>query len=286
MPEQDYDKRLDAVLGMIARIAALDFSRELETSPANDMMDAIALGLNMLSEELESQVVAKSKLKEVNEKLEEFASVTAHDLKSPLNSQTGLINLLEHCLDAEENAEAFEYISRLKKMNNKMKCLVEGILEYSRTCSLEISNEVVDLNVLLKEVLETDNICKRASVTVESKLPKVWFTTTGGVQVIRNIIDNAIKYCDKPKCKITVKARELHDHYQISIADNGPGIDASYHEKIFDLFTKVHPYPKENSEGIGLATVKKIIESQKGRIWVESSTGNGASFIFTLKKVL
>ena len=96
-------ERLEDILDMIAKLASLDFSTELPVSGKQDMIDAISLGLNMLGEELNVQVVARARLDELNEKLEKFAYTTAHDLKSPLNSQAGLLNVLEHTIDFKKN---------------------------------------------------------------------------------------------------------------------------------------------------------------------------------------
>lgn len=281
MPDQDNDKRLHDILDMIASIAALDFSKEIDVGGTNDMVAAIAVGLNMLSEELNTQVVDKAKLDEVNQKLEKFAYTTAHDLKSPLNSVSGLLMLLEHSTDPS-NSEASTVILKLKKMNTRMKTLVEGILEYSRIKSKEIVLEKINLNELMNEVMETDNISNYADVEVPEVLPTVLFNRTAGVQVFRNLLNNAIKYCDKTRCKIIIKSKEFSDKYQIEISDNGPGIASEYHDKIFELFNQVNP--KDESTGIGLAIVRNAIEASGGRIWLESEPDQGANFIFTLKK--
>ena len=285
MLEQENDKRLTDILDMIGNIASLDFSKELPTSDQNDMVDAIALGLNMLSEELNAQVVDKAKLDEVNSKLEKFAYTTAHDLKSPLNSQTGLLQLLEMSLDPT-NREAIEYITRLKMVNEKMKSLVEGILAYSVAHFKDVTKEKVDWNELLNEVMEVDSVANIADVKVIGTLPVVDFNRTAGIQIIRNLLDNAIKYSDKDRCAIRIEAKSYERHYQFSFTDNGPGIALENQEVIFGLFNQVEPSLKSSSVGIGLATVKGIIEAAGGRIWLESKPGAGASFIFTIIKNL
>jgi signal transduction histidine kinase len=132
MSDKQDIERLEDILDMIAKMASLDFSTELPISGNQDMIDAISLGLNMLGEELNVQVVARARLDELNEKLEKFAYTTAHDLKSPLNSQSGLFNILEHTINFDNNPETKEIVDRLKLMNEKMQNLVFEILEYSR----------------------------------------------------------------------------------------------------------------------------------------------------------
>lgn len=284
MSELDNDKRLNDILEMIGRVAALDFSKVLPTSDKNDMIDAISLGLNMLSEELNSNVVERSKLDQVNRKLEKFAYTTAHDLKSPLNAITGLVCLLELSLNADQSSEVGQYISRLKHTTEQMKNLVHGILNYSKAELDAVQQEEMDLNVVLQEIIETDQLSDFADIQVVGQLPKVVFNRSGMHQVIRNLLSNAIKYSDKERCRITVQAEEGESQYCISVADNGPGIAVDDQHKIFQLFNTLDPSGRLDSHGIGLATVKSILENFQERIWVESSPGNGATFLFTLKK--
>jgi signal transduction histidine kinase len=116
------------------------------------------------------------------------------------------------------------------------------------------------------------------------KLPATYFNRTAGIQIIRNLLDNAIKYSNKQRCKITIEVDSQDDYYQISVTDNGPGIPIEHQEKIFVLFNQVEPSLKASSVGIGLATVKGIIEAHGERIWLKSKPGEGASFIFTISK--
>ncbi len=103
-------------------------------------------------------------------------------------------------------------------------------------------------------------------------------------QVFRNLISNAIKYSDKERCCITIQADEGDQQYCISVSDNGPGIAPENHAKIFELFNTLDSSARHDSHGIGLATVKSILDTFKERIWVESTPGHGATFSFTLKK--
>ncbi len=269
---------------MIGRMAALDFSIMLETSSKSDMIDAISLGLNMLSEELKSNVVERSKLDDVNRKLEKFAYTTAHDLKSPLNSVNGLIDLLEQSLADGDKKDAEEYIALLKATTGKMKSLVQGILDYSKVDVRKIERTEIDLNILFKEMIETDQLADCADIKIVGTLPSVTFNRPSMEQIIRNLLTNAVKYSDKELCQIVIRSRDKGEYYQICVTDNGPGIDPGKHEKIFELFYKSDTLPSADSHGIGLATVKSILDASGERVWVESVQGKGATFCFTLKK--
>ncbi|MDH5603332.1 MAG: HAMP domain-containing histidine kinase [Cyclobacteriaceae bacterium] len=278
------DKRLHEILEMIGRVAALDFSKMLPTSEKNDMIDAISLGLNMLSEELNSNVVEKSKLDKVNQKLEKFAYTTAHDLKTPLNSINGLVDLLELTLKPQNGTDVHEILTRMKKTTGQMKDLVHGILDFSKTDVASIVKEVIDLHVLCKEIVDSDRIGERSTVKFSERLPVVMFSKLGLEQVIRNLLNNAVKYMNKEQGEITFHVKEEDTYFQIGIADNGPGIAPEYQESIFEMFNRIDIESNADSQGIGLATVKNILDAFGERVWVESVPGEGATFWFTLKK--
>ena len=284
MTDNEDNNRLDSILEMIANIAALDFSKSLNTSDKHDMIDAIALGLNMLSEELNTQVVARAKLDEVNQKLKKFAYTTAHDLKSPLNSQSLLIYLLNASVESDDKEETKLLLSKLMTVNEEMKKLVSGILDYSLQSSTEINKVEIDLEELLSEIIETGNYNSKLDVSMTTPLPFFKYNQTAFRQIIQNLIDNAVKYCERDKCKVTIDYKEFDEEFEFSIMDNGPGIETAYQEKIFDLFGRVDKYSNNQNSGIGLATVKSIIESNGGKIWVNSKLGEGSRFTFTVLK--
>ena len=284
MTDNEDNNRLDSILEMIANIAALDFSKSLDTSDKHDMIDAIALGLNMLSEELNTQVVARAKLDEVNQKLKKFAYTTAHDLKSPLNSQSLLIYLLNASVESDDKEETKLLLSKLMTVNEEMKKLVSGILDYSLQSSTEINKVEIDLEELLSEIIETGNYNSKLDVSMTTPLPFFKYNQTAFRQIIQNLIDNAVKYCELDKCKVTIDYKEFDQEIEFSVKDNGPGIETAYQEKIFDLFGRVDKYSNNQNSGIGLATVKSIIESNGGKIWVNSKLGEGSRFTFTVLK--
>jgi len=283
MTGADDEKRLNEILEMIGRIAALDFNQPLETHGKNDMIDALAIGLNMLSEELSSNVVEKSKLDSVNQKLEKFAYTTAHDLKSPLNSMTGLVQLLEITLQAPPESDVGLYLSKLRKTIEQMKSLVHGVLDYSRLDAERITREAVDLNRLVDDLFELYQF-ERKQVELKriNDLPVAYFNRVALTQVVKNLLDNAIKYCDKENCSITVKSTMKGEVCEIAIEDNGPGVALGNKEKIFELFNAIDTSAKVGSHGIGLATVKRLLNQEGETIWVKSKPGAGATFIFTL----
>jgi signal transduction histidine kinase len=277
------DKRLNLILDKIGKMAALEFLEELETSEQNDVVDAIILGLNMLSEELHSNMVEKSKLHRVNDKLERFALTAAHDLKSPINGMTGLLNLLEYSIRYNNKEETEQYLALLKSTTEKMKELVIGILDYSRHSPSDLEMETIALSEVINDIVLMDRVDRFAKLNVTS-LPSVPSNKSALMQVFRNIFSNAIKYNDKEICEIHVRAIEHDNHFELQVKDNGPGIAPENHTKIFQLFNRVEMATDADSHGVGLASVKSILTSFNEKIWVDSEPGKGATFCFTLKK--
>lgn len=269
---------------MIGKIAALEFQGQLPTSKHNNVVDAIILGLNMLNEELQANVVEKSKLSHINEKLEKFALTTAHDLKSPINSITGLLTLLDYSLKSGNKTETAQYVTMLKSTTEKMKELVVNILNYSRHSPEDLNIELIDMASTIRQITSIDRTDRFAHIRLQEPLPTVQFNPPALIQVFRNIFSNAIKYSDKETCEITISSLEKDNHFEIRVADNGPGIEPENQQKIFELFNRIGPAVEADSHGVGLASIKSILASFREKIWAESFPGNGAIFCFTLSK--
>lgn len=288
MSNPEKDKRLDEVLDMIARMASLDFSRRLplDMNP-NDPMDAVIYGLNMLSEELHNNVIEKKRLTDINHRLEEFAFTASHDLKSPLNSLHGLIALIQVELgeQSQTNPELKKLLEMLEATSHKMRGMVDGILNYSRVTDEMLSKS--NLN-LLDELNEISSIFSGQNVRIQipSNLPEIQYNKIALTQIVQNLLGNAIKFNDKNVCEIAIGCEENENYYQIGISDNGPGIDKKYHDKVFELFVHLTHRKMQDGSGIGLATVKKLVEGSGGRIWIDSDQGEGCTFYFTIPKTL
>jgi signal transduction histidine kinase len=142
----------------------------------------------------------------------------------------------------------------------------------------------VDLNALVPEIVDALAAPPGVTISVQDRLPAVVAERTRLRQLFQNLIGNAIKHLDRPDGEVRVAARDDGDHYTFSVADNGPGIDPRHHERIFQLFQTLSPRDRKESTGVGLALVKKIVELNGGRVWLESRTGQGSTFFFTLPK--
>ena len=220
-------------------------------------------------------------LKHQNQELSDFTHMVSHDLKSPLRSIDTLVTWLKEDNLNKLDSSSIETIQLIRSNVEKMDALINGILEYSTIGKVNITYYDVDLNYLMREILNLLFVPEHITITF-GKLPVVKGDKYRFQQVFQNLISNAIKYNDKEQGFIEIKATELDDYWQFSVADNGQGIDEAYFDKIFETFKKLQN--DKDSTGIGLSIVQKIIESNEGEISVTSKPKEGTTFLFTIKK--
>ena len=225
-------------------------------------------------------------LKQKNIELEQFAYVASHDLQEPLRTISGFVELLKRYYKNETNENVIKYINYITDASDRMRRLVQDLLDYSRLGRERIL-EPIDCNNMMQEVL-----CDLAMAIQESKavinidpLPVISGYTTEMKQLFQNLLSNSLKFRkpgEPPVINISVMPSE--DHWQFSVTDNGIGIDEKYWERIFVIFQRLHTKNEYLGTGIGLAHCKKITELHNGKIWVDSKPGEGSTFYFTIKK--
>ncbi len=237
--------------------------------------------LKWLNKEL---VKTSSLLRKRNQELDHFAYVTSHDLKAPLRAIANLATWLGEDLEGqipEENQQQLQLMqSRVKRMDG----LIQGLLEYSRVGRKNTPLKIVNVNDLIKEAIDSVAPSPEFEIVIAEPMPTFKTEALLLRQVFANLIDNAIKYHPHNSGKVTISVTETEKFYQFAVADNGMGIDPQYHERIFTIFQTLQARDTIESTGIGLSIVKKIIEGQGGKIWVESQLGDGAIFYFTWQK--
>ncbi len=225
---------------------------------------------------------ASQDLEIANQELKDFAHIVSHDLKAPLRAASQLVGWLAtdygHLFDEDGRKHVDLLINRVGRMQN----LIDSILHYSRLGLIRKQRKEVDLNKLVSEVVELVGPPANVSITIEDQLPHIVCEETRIHELFQNLLDNAIKYSDKPLGRIRIGCSREGSYWKFSVSDNGPGIDEKYHEKIFQIFQSLHSRDEIESSGIGLTIVKKIVELHGGRVWVESEKGSGATFYFTL----
>ena len=207
------------------------------------------------------------------------------ELKAPLRAIGSLADWISTDYADKFDEEGKEHLRLLMSRVRRMDGLIEGILLYSRVGRVKEAVVAVDLNQLVDKVVAMLAPPANIAVTVARPLPTVMIEPTRIQQVFQNLISNAIKYMDKAEGRIHVaSAAEGHHYWKFSVADNGPGIRQQHFDKIFQLFQTLAPRDRVESSGVGLALVKKIVEMYGGRVWLESTVGEGSTFYFTLPR--
>jgi len=220
-------------------------------------------------------------LSAANEELTNFAYVVSHDLKAPLRGIGSLANWLSTDYADRFDDEGREHMRLLISRVHRMSALIDGILQYSRVGRIKEAAVKVDLNALLRDVIDLLAPPPHIEVTIAHPLPTLVGERTRIQQVFQNLISNAIRYIDKPAGTVRIECVPEGDHWKFSVADNGIGIEARHFERIFQLFQTLVPRDRVESTGVGLTLVRKIVEMYGGEVWVESTPGVGSTFYFT-----
>jgi PAS domain S-box-containing protein len=227
-----------------------------------------------------------SRLSESNAELERFAYVASHDLQEPLRTVRSFLQLLKKRSYDQIDAESHQYIDFAVDAAERMKQLISDLLDYSRVGAIQEKMECVDMNVVVQQTLETmrERIISGGAEFKILPLPAVTGVKTQLMQLIQNLISNAVKYRGNANPEITIEGSEELTHWKFSVSDNGIGIDPRFHDKIFVIFQRLNHDNQTKGTGIGLAICKKIVESHGGKIWVESKPEAGSTFHFTIAK--
>ena len=227
----------------------------------------------------------EASLKSKNNELEQYVSIATHDLKEPLNSVKGLINLLELQSNSKLDNEEKQYLTHISNSIERMSSLIKELSVYSNVGQNKTLS-TINFNMLINECIADLNSLiktKNAIITVDD-LP---FTLKGYQTELRlvfqNLITNALKFCKKGTIpSIHISADQQNNFVVFSVKDNGIGIAAEHKDEIFSIFKRLHSKKEYDGSGIGLAHCYKIITLHKGEIWVESEVGQGSTFFFTL----
>jgi signal transduction histidine kinase len=220
----------------------------------------------------------------VNRELAEFAHIIAHDLRTPLRGIGILAEWLANDYADRFDEEGRNRIALLVERTQRMYDQITSILRYSEIDMGTQQMEQIDLNELVRQITADIRLPENIQITIADRLPVLVGEKGCLTQVFRNLLSNAVKYIDKPQGRITIGCVSENGFWRFSIADNGIGIEKKYFDKIFKIFQSLGGDKSSKSTGMGLAIVKKAVEKHGGRIWVESTPGQGTSFFFTLQK--
>ena len=241
-----------------------------------------------LLKELNLKLEQKAKeLSTSNADLENFAFVASHDLQEPLRMITSFLAQLESRYDHVLDEKGKKYIHFATDGAKRMRQIILDLLEYSRVGRLNTEKSNVDLNEIVDDIklLYKRLIQEKKAVIKSEKLPKIWGAKSPLRQILQNLVHNSLNYSkDDVNPEIMITSEESGNYWKLSVSDNGIGIHPDHHEKIFNLFQRLHNNEIYSGTGLGLAISKKIIEEHGGKIWVESEEGLGSTFHFTIEK--
>ena len=232
-------------------------------------------------------IEVQKKLKEKYRELEKFASLVSHDLKSPLANIISLSELLKDENQGKFDEETEQYLEFLTESSYSLRNYIDGILSFYRSDHvMEKDYTDVDLRKLLKGIVDLYQVSDDIKISYPDDILLHNVNKAALTQVFMNLISNALKYNDKEIRKVDITFSKNSEFYNFEIKDNGKGIPQEKFEEIFDLFTTLETTDREGSlgSGIGLATVKKLIESMGGSISLQSEVGEGSSFKFSIKR--
>jgi len=241
--------------------------------------------VNIVLRQAEELALLAQDLERSNAELKKFAYVASHDLQEPLNQVANYVQLLEMRYHDRLDQDASEFIDFAVEGVSLMQTLIDDVLAYSKVDLKGIEWELTEVERALNQALNNlrGRIAETEAVITYDPMPTIVADGTQLMQLFQNLIGNAIKFQKKdepPRIHIGVQRQD--DAWLFSVQDNGIGIAPQYHDRIFVIFQRLHTRDEYPGSGMGLAICKKIAECHRGRIWVESEPGNGATFYFTI----
>jgi PAS domain S-box-containing protein len=266
------------------------FYAQLQSAPTEDWKAGI-VGFRTMVSDISERRHAEEKLAHAiaelarsNAELEQFASITSHDLLEPLRMVSSFVQLLEKRYKGKLDQDADEFIMYAVDGVNRMQGLITDLLAYSRVGSRGKEFKPVSSDVALDHALSNMQaaIEQSGAVVTRDPLPVVTGDNSQLVQLFQNLIGNAIKFSRDGAPRIHISADRKGNEWVFSVRDNGIGIAPEHFRRIFLIFQRLHNRTQYPGTGIGLAICKKVIERHGGRIWVESEPGTGSIFYFTV----
>lgn len=245
-----------------------------------------------LNAELEQRVQSRTaELERANEallhsnmELQHFAHATAHDLQTPLRSIAGFAQLVQREVQGRVDERVDEWSSQVVVNTKRLQILIQELLTYSRLDAQARPAEAVDLRQLVDEVAASlAAVIQETGAEIScGPLPSIPADRTQLAQLLQNLIENGIKYNRTRPPRVAIAGERRGSEWLFSVADNGIGIDPRHHDRIFEIFRRLHTYAQVPGTGIGLALCRRIVERHGGRLWVASAPGRGSIFYFTL----
>ena len=274
----------------IGTLCVIDYKPNILSEKQLQSLTALANQVMNVMNLRKKKIILKDtilKLEEKNQELEHFTAIAAHDLKSPLIGISSIIKLFLNNYDSKNDTEIQGMLKLVEKSTNKLRRMIDGLLEYNHNENDTNENKTnINTHILIDDITNVFGFENDLRMNLKTTLNEICVNRASIDQILINLISNSIKYNDKEYVEIDLGISETEDYYDFYVSDNGPGIAPIHHEKIFKMFEVLTAKDKfgQTGNGIGLATVKKIVEKRGGTISVESEVGTGAKFIFSFEK--
>lgn len=270
---------LETPNGLVVSAAIRDISDRVETQRRlTELNGALAKRVDARTAELAQRA---DELARSNHELEQFAYIVSHDLKSPMRGIASLAEWLIEDQSERLDDDGRQQLRLLQQRAGRLHSMIEGVLEYSRAATKPLPKELLDTRELVEEVVDTLAPAAELEVVID-ELPRVEYSRTQLAQVFQNLIGNAIKHMNTGGGTIRITGTTIRDHVEFRISDTGVGIAPEHHARIFRIFQTLSGREGESAGGLGLAIVKKIVETNGGSVYVESTPGQGTTFVFTV----
>jgi len=223
-------------------------------------------------------------LTRINRELDQFAYVASHDLKAPLRGIASLAQWIEDDLGEKLSTENRKHLALLRSRIERMDALIDGLLQYSRAGRVRNRVERVDVGQLSSEVIDMLSPPSEAIIDIAGGLPVFETEKLPLQQVLLNLVSNSIKHSGRPDTAVRIAALDNGEFFEFTVQDNGAGIPHQFHNRVWEIFQTLQPRDKVEGAGIGLALVKKNVESRGGRAWLESAESQGTTVHFLWPK--
>lgn len=250
----------------------------------NAMADRLQVNRAELASRTEQLEHSNAELTHSNRELEQFASITSHDLQAPLVTVTMYAELLAR-RHATSLGKDLELVEGIRGATGQARALIRDLLDYSRAGREQPSLEAVSAEIVVEQALESlagAIATAGARVRVEGRLPVVQADAAGLTRVVQNLVGNAVKFVAGRTPEVTIGAEREGDWWRLWVRDNGIGMDPVHIQRIFEPFQRLNGEENYEGTGIGLAVCERIVHRHGGRIWVDSAPGEGSTFSFTL----
>ena len=276
----------EAVLNDVLEFERADGSRGFANANAVPVMDSrgavtAVVGVRF---EITELIEVQRELARSNAELRQYAHVASHDLREPLRMITAYLGIIDKKYGGALPEDAKRYMALVTDGAERMKGLIDDLLAFSKVESAGREFAPVDMNVVLSKAVSNLALListNRASV-VSDPMPVIRADETQMVQLLQNLVGNAVKYHGQRAPEVRISSAERGNSWVFSVQDNGIGIAPEHQDRVFDMFQRLHTREEYEGTGIGLAISKKIVERHGGQIWVESEPGKGSTFCFTV----